>query len=590
MYILGLSCFYHDSAAVLLKDGEVIAGAEEERFTRKKHDSAFPIHSIRFCLNTAGITLSDIHSIVFYDKPILKFDRLLETYFASAPKGLKSFLHAIPIWLKEKIYFKKMLKDGLKEISNEKTYPPVFFSEHHLSHAASAFYPSPFSEAAILCVDGVGEWASSSAWVGSGHEIKPIFEIQFPHSLGLFYSTFTGYLGFKVNSGEYKMMGLAPYGKPRFKDLILKELIALFPDGSFQLNLKYFSFTSESGMFTEDFSKLFGHLPRKPDEKLLDFHKDLAASVQAVTEEVVLHLARAVKNLSGKKNLVMAGGVALNCVANGVLVKSGLFEKVWVQPASGDSGGALGCALAYYHLHLNKERVVQENYQRGSLLGPSYEESEIKKLLQKHHFSYQEFRDSASLDEVLVREHLVKEKVVGFFQGRMEFGPRALGCRSIIGDARDPKMQSVMNLKIKQRESFRPFAPIVLKEYVEEYFDWRASDESPYMLFCAQTKVKTLPAITHVDGSARLQVIDKKIHSRVHALLSAFNKETGCPVLINTSFNVRGEPIVCTPFEALKCFMTTDMDTLVLETFLISKEKQPEAVTGAKWESAYAED
>lgn len=590
MYILGLSCFYHDSAAVLLKDGEVIAGTEEERFTRKKHDSAFPIHSIRFCLNTAGITLSDIHSIVFYDKPILKFDRLLETYFASAPKGLKSFLHAIPIWLKEKIYFKKMLKDGLKEISNEKTYPPVFFSEHHLSHAASAFYPSPFSEAAILCVDGVGEWASSSAWVGSGHEIKPIFEIQFPHSLGLFYSTFTGYLGFKVNSGEYKMMGLAPYGKPRFKDLILKELIALFPDGSFQLNLKYFSFTSESGMFTEDFSKLFGHLPRKPDEKLLDFHKDLAASVQAVTEEVVLHLARAVKNLSGKKNLVMAGGVALNCVANGVLVKSGLFEKVWVQPASGDSGGALGCALAYYHLHLNKERVVQENYQRGSLLGPSYEESEIKKLLQKHHFSYQEFRDSASLDEVLVREHLVKEKVVGFFQGRMEFGPRALGCRSIIGDARDPKMQSVMNLKIKQRESFRPFAPIVLKEYVEEYFDWRASDESPYMLFCAQTKVKTLPAITHVDGSARLQVIDKKIHSRVHALLSAFNKETGCPVLINTSFNVRGEPIVCTPFEALKCFMTTDMDTLVLETFLISKEKQPEAVTGAKWESAYAED
>ena len=590
MYILGISCFYHDSAAVLLKDGEVLAAVEEERFTRKKHDSAFPEQSILFCLSTAGIGLGDIDSIVFYDKPILKFDRLLETYFASAPKGLKSFLHAIPIWLKEKIYFKKMLKDGLKNISDEKKHPPVYFSEHHLSHAASAFFPSPYEDAAILCVDGVGEWASSSAWVGSKNDIWPLFEIQFPHSLGLFYSTFTGYLGFKVNSGEYKMMGLAPYGKPIYKDLILKELIALFPDGSFQLNLKYFSFTSESGMFTEDFCKLFNHAQRKSEDKIEEFHKNMAASVQAVTEEVVLHLAKAVKNLSGKKNLVMAGGVALNCVANGILVKSGLFDKVWVQPASGDSGGALGCALAFYHLHLKKERVVSANFQKGSMLGPSFSNEDIKKLLVKHHFSYHEFTDSASLDEVLVKEHLVKEKVVGFFQGRMEFGPRALGCRSIIGDARDTKMQSVMNIKIKKRESFRPFAPIVLRENVEEYFDWKASDESPYMLFTAPTKSKELPATTHVDGSARLQVIDKNIHPRVHALISAFRKKTGCAVLINTSFNVRGEPIVCTPFEALKCFMTTDMDTLVLENFIIAKEKQPEAVTKAKWESAYAED
>lgn len=379
MYTLGLSCFYHDSAAVLLKDGEVIAAAEEERFTRKKHDSAFPENSILFCLETGGIKLSDIEAIVFYDKPILKFDRLLETYFACAPKGLKSFLHAIPIWLKEKIYFKKMLKDGLKKISNEKNHPPVYFSEHHLSHAASAFYPSPFEEAAILCVDGVGEWASSSGWVGSKNDIRPLFEIQFPHSLGLFYSTFTGYLGFKVNSGEYKMMGLAPYGKPVYKDIILKELIAIFPDGSFQLNLKYFSFTSESGMFTEDFSRLFNHAPRKPEDKLEQFHKDLAASVQAVTEEVVLHLAGALKKMTNAKNLVMAGGVALNCVANGILVKSNLFEKVWVQPASGDSGGALGCALAYYHLHLKKERKVVSNYQKGSLLGPHYDPKDIKK-------------------------------------------------------------------------------------------------------------------------------------------------------------------------------------------------------------------
>ncbi len=590
MYTLGLSCFYHDSAAVLLKDGQIVAAAEEERFSRKKHDSGFPGHSIHFCLTTAGINLDNIDAIVFYDKPILKFDRLLETYFSSAPSGLKSFLRAMPVWLKEKIYLKKMLKDGLKQFSSNGKFPPVFFSEHHLSHAASAFYPSPFDSAAILCIDGVGEWASSSGWVGKGRDIKPIFEIQFPHSLGLFYSTFTGYLGFKVNSGEYKMMGLAPYGKPVYKDIIYKNLIHLFPDGSFQLNLDYFSFTSEDGMFTQAFVDLFGKPGRKSEETLTQFHKDLAASVQAVTEEVVLHLAEAIKKMTNEKNLVMAGGVALNCVANGVLLKSGLFDKIWVQPASGDSGGALGCALAYYHLHLKKDRVVLSNYQQGSLLGPEFTNSEIKATLDKYHFTYQEFISDKDLDVVLVNEHLTREKVVGFFQGKMEFGPRALGSRSIIGDARDPKMQSVMNLKIKKRESFRPFAPIVLKESVEENFDWKLSDESPYMLFTAQTKATNLPAITHVDGSARLQVIDRQIHPRIHGLLTTFKNATGCPVLINTSFNVRGEPIVCTPIQALKCFMTTDMDTLVLENFLLTKSLQPKIVTDQKWESAYAED
>lgn len=590
MYTLGLSCFYHDSAAVLLKDGQVLAAAEEERFTRKKHDSAFPGHAIHFCLTEAKITLNDVEAIVFYDKPILKFDRLLETYFSSAPRGLKSFLRAMPVWLKEKIYFKKMLKDGLKQFAPNKKFPPVFFSEHHLSHAASAFYPSPYQNAAILCIDGVGEWASTSAWVGSKNDIRPLFEIQYPHSLGLFYSTFTGYLGFKVNSGEYKMMGLAPYGKPLYKDLILKNLIALFDDGSFQLNLLYFSFTSEDGMFTKDFQNLFGHPSRKSEETITQFHKDMAASVQAVTEEVVLHLARALKKLTNESNLVMAGGVALNCVANGVLLRSNLFENVWVQPASGDSGGALGCALAYYHLHLKKDRQVSRDYQKGSLLGPSFTNAEIKSLLDEHHFNYQQFNTSSELDEVLVHEHLACEKVVGFFQGKMEFGPRALGARSIIGDARDVKMQSVMNLKIKQRESFRPFAPIVLKESVEEYFDWHQKNESPYMLFTTQTKTKNLPAITHVDGSARLQVVDREIHPRIHALLTAFKGETGCPVLINTSFNVRGEPIVCTPIQALKCFMTTDMDTLVLENFLLTKSQQPEQVMKQQWESAYAED
>lgn len=590
LYTLGLSCFYHDSAAVLLKDGQIVAAAEEERFTRVKHDSSFPGHSVHFCLTEAKITLDSVDAIVFYDKPILKFDRLLETYFSSAPRGLKSFLRAMPVWLKEKIYFKKMLKDGLKQFSTSKKFPPVFFSEHHLSHAASAFYPSPYESSAILCIDGVGEWASASAWTGNKNEIKPLFEIQFPHSLGLFYSAFTGYLGFKVNSGEYKMMGLAPYGKPIYKDLIHKNLIALFEDGSFQLNLDYFNFTSSEGMTTKKFSELFDQSARRPEDSISQFHKDMACSVQSVTEEVVLHLAKAVKKMTNEKNLVMAGGVALNCVANGVLLKSGLFDNVWVQPASGDSGGALGCALAYYHLHQKKERILSKNYQKGSLLGPDFKKSEIKSLLDKHHFSYQEFPSSNELDSVLAKEHLSKEKVVGFFQGKMEFGPRALGSRSIIGDARDPKMQSVMNLKIKQRESFRPFAPIVLKESVEEYFDWKVKDQSPYMLFTTQTKSKNLPAITHVDGSARLQVIDRDIHPRVHALLSSFKNETGCPVLINTSFNVRGEPIVCTPFEALKCFMTTDMDILAIENFLLTKSQQPESVTGQKWESAYAED
>lgn len=589
MYILGLSCFYHDSAAVLLKDGQIIAAAEEERFSRIKHDSAFPEHSINYCLNEGNIKITDIHSIVFYDKPILKFDRLLETYFESAPSGLISFLKAMPVWLKEKIYFKKMLKDGLKRFTTEKQ-PPVFFSEHHLSHAASAFYPSPFKDAAILCIDGVGEWAATSAWSGSGKDIKPLFEIHYPHSLGLFYSAFTGFLGFSVNSGEYKMMGLAPYGKPIYKDLLLKETIALFSDGSFQLNTKYFNFTSEKGMYTDALAELLNNPPKPKNDPFNQFHKDLAASVQVVTEEVVLHLATAVKKLSGQKNLVMAGGVALNCVANGMLLKTKLFDNIWVQPASGDSGGALGSALAFYHLHLKHERNVETNYQQGSLLGPAFSSLEIKRMLNNYNIKYTEFQNLNELYVELVRDHLNCDKVVGFFQGRMEFGPRALGSRSIIGDARGKDMQSVMNLKIKQRESFRPFAPIVLKEDVEEYFDWKKDDQSAYMLFTAQTRTKNLPAITHVDGSARLQVVDRNIHRRLHELLVEFKKQTQCSVLINTSFNVRGEPVVCTPLEAFKCFMTTDMDTLVLENFLITKGNQPESVMKTKWESAYAED
>lgn len=588
MNILGLSAFYHDSAAALIKNGSIVAAAEEERFTRKKHDQSFPVHAIEYCLNEGQITLDQIDSIVFYDKPILKFDRLLETYFERAPLGLTSFLQAMPIWLKEKIYFKKLLRDSFKRFGDR--LPPIYFSEHHLSHAASAFYPSPYQSAAVLCIDGVGEWATTSAWHGHGSELNPLFEIQFPHSLGLFYSAFTAYLGFKVNSGEYKMMGLAPYGRPEFKDLILKELIYFHSDGSFQLNLSYFDFTQSREMTTKKFYELFGRPKRNEDEPLTEFHKNLAASVQVITEMAVMNLARQVKFLTSADSLTLAGGVALNCVANSVLKKSGLFKNIWVQPASGDSGGALGAALAWYYLEKKQPRNLNKDWQHGSLLGPSFRPDLIKILLEEMNVYFAEYTDENELNEI-ISEELIKGSVIGLFRGRMEFGPRALGSRSIIGDPRIPHMQSTMNLKIKKRESFRPFAPAVLKEEVENFFEWEKDNPAPYMLFTAQAKnPQLLPATTHVDGSARLQVVDENIHRRFHQLIKAFYKKSGCPVIINTSFNVRGEPIVLRPSEALNCFMTTDMDVLVLENFLLRKNEQPENVLKRDWKNAYKRD
>ncbi|MDD4974223.1 MAG: carbamoyltransferase [Bacteriovorax sp.] len=590
MYVLGLSCFFHDSSAALLRDGVIVAASEEERFSRKKHDQAFPMQSIEFCLSFAGITLDQVDAVVFYDKPLLKFDRLLETYFSRAPFGLKSFLKAMPIWLKEKIYFKKLIRDSLKKIS--KITPSLYFSEHHLSHAASAFYASPYDEAAVLCIDGVGEWATTSGWIGKGSDLKPLFEIHFPHSLGLFYSAFTGYLGFQVNSGEYKMMGLAPYGKPIYIDLIINNLIHFNNDGSFQLNLDYFDFTKDSEMITDKFIELFKN-PRRSNEDIAEFtqfHKDLAASVQAVTEIAVLKLARQIKLLTGLDNLTMAGGVALNCVANGKLKESGIFKNIWIQPASGDSGGALGAALAYYFLEKKSSRVIDPNFQQGSLLGPSFKSEHIKLLLDHAGVVYHETISEEVLNE-LISEEIIKGSVIGLFQGRMEFGPRALGSRSIIGDPRFSNMQSIMNLKIKKRESFRPFAPAILKEFVSDYFYWEKSTASPYMLFTTQVKnTLPLPAITHVDGSARLQVVDENIHPRFHRLIKTFYKKSGCPVIINTSFNVRGEPIVARPLEAINCFMTTEMDVLVLENFLLKKTEQKSELFNIDWVSAYARD
>lgn len=588
MVILGLSAFYHDSAAALIENGRIVAAAEEERFTRKKHDQSFPIHSIEYCLKEGRVALDNIDAIVFYDKPLLKFDRLLETYFAAAPRGLGSFLKAMPVWLKEKIYFKKLLRDSFKKFGGK--LPPIYFSEHHLSHAASAFYPSPYEEAAILCIDGVGEWATTSAWHGISNAITPLFEIQFPHSLGLFYSAFTGYLGFKVNSGEYKMMGLAPYGKPVFKEIILKELIHFNRDGSYQLNLAYFDFTGSSGMVTRKFEELFKHPPRQDEETITEFHKNLAASVQAVTEMAVLNLATQVKELTQSDSLTLAGGVALNCVANSVLKESGIFKNIWVQPASGDSGGALGAALAFYYLEKKERRVLESNWQQGSLLGPSYDPYLIKVFLKEMGVHFTEFTDENDLNNV-ISDELLNGSVIGIFRGKMEFGPRALGSRSIIGDPRFPNMQSTMNLKIKKRESFRPFAPAILKEEVSKHFYWNEKIPAPYMLFTTQVKdTKEFPATTHVDGSARLQVVDDKIHPRFHQLIKTFFAKSGCPVVINTSFNVRGEPIVCRPADALNCFMTTDMDALVLEDCLLKKCDQPGMILKRDWKNAYERD
>lgn len=611
-WILGLSAFYHDAAACLLRDGEIFAAAQEERFTRKRHDPAFPEQAIRFCLAKAGITISDVQAIVFYDKPLLTFDRLLETYLSYAPRGLKSFLKAMPVWLKEKLLLRKTLLRDFERAFAGQTIPPVRFSEHHLSHSASAFYPSPYEEAAVLCMDGVGEWATTSAWVGQGASLEPLWEIRFPHSLGLLYSAFTYYTGFKVNSGEYKVMGLAPYGKPIYAQAILDNLMDLKPDGTFKLKMQYFDYCAGLKMTSSRFDKLFGGPPRKPESPITQREMDLAASVQFVTEEVVLRLARKVHQETGKDALCLAGGVALNCVANGRLLREGPFKKIWIQPAAGDAGGAIGAALAYWHQHLDQPRHVtpERDAMQGSYLGPDFSDDDIKQFLEQQKAPHQHFVDQTSLLNAVAND-LAQEKVIGWFQGRMEFGPRSLGARSIIGDARSQKMQSIMNLKIKYRESFRPFAPAVTREKVADYFE--LNSDSPYMLLVAPVRKdrckemsqqdqqrfgidllnvprSDIPAVTHVDYSARVQTVHTETNPRFHALLKQFESNTGSGVLVNTSFNVRGEPIVCTPEDAYRCFMRTEMDTLVLGNFVLSKSEQPAIEKDESWKHEFELD
>jgi len=598
MHILGLSAFYHDSAAVLLRDGEIVAAAQEERFTRKKHDAGFPRHAISYCLAHAGIAAREIDYVVFYDKPFLKFERLLETYLAFAPRGFTSFRQAVPVWLQQKLFLKEHLRKELKLYdAGEPWAEKLLFSEHHLSHAASAYYPSPFTEAAVLTIDAVGEWATTSFGVGRGDQLEIHREIHFPHSLGLLYSAFTYYTGFKVNSGEYKLMGLAPYGTPQYADLIHRHLIDVKEDGSFRLNLEYFDYCTGLHMTNARFHALFGGPPRKEGEPLTQRHMNLAASVQKVTEEVVLKMTRALAAETGQKNLCLAGGVALNCVANGEILRAGHFERIWIQPAAGDAGGALGAAYAGYHGLLGRPRVPLAGADRmkGSYLGPEFSQAEIESTLTQLGAKYQVLTD----DELfpLCAERLASGQAVGWVQGRMEFGPRALGGRSILGDARSPTMQKLLNLKVKFRESFRPFAPSVLAEDVGDWFD--LDSPSPYMLMVAEVKqsrwlpsqpaaanlsgielLKTprsqIPAVTHVDYSARVQTVHRETNPRYHQLLCEFKKLTGCPVLVNTSFNVRGEPIVCTPADVYRCFMGSDIECLAIgNCFLLKEEQDP---------------
>jgi carbamoyltransferase len=609
MNILGISAFYHDSAACLVRDGEVVAAAQEERFTRKKHDHAFPLNAARYCLKEAGISSDQLDYVGFYDKPLTKFERLLETYLGYAPVGIASFLKAMPLWLKEKLWIPDIVTKQLEYKGR------VLFAEHHESHAASAFYPSPFEESAILTMDGVGEWATSSYGIGKGNSIELLSEMRFPHSLGLLYSAFTYYTGFRVNSGEYKVMGLAPYGEPKYVQQILNELIDLKKDGSLALNMRYFSFCEGLTMTNARFDKLFGGPPRKAESPLTQREMDLARSVQDVTEEAMLRMARHVHKATMQKNLCMAGGVALNCVGNGRLLREGPFEKVWVQPAAGDAGGALGVALSIWHGYLGNPRNLTVNSGRpvdslkGSFLGPSFSEDEIKAFLDLQKIPYARLSRDELPREVAAL--LAREKVVGWFQGRMEFGPRALGARSILGDARSPTMQSVMNLKIKHRESFRPFAPAILREEVANYFE--IDSDSPYMLMVAPVREEkrrsmtgeenglfgidklnvprsVIPAVTHVDYSARIQTVRAEENPVFHKLLTAFHTLTGCPVIVNTSFNVRGEPIVCSPADAYRCFMRTEMDYLVLENFVLDKSKQPAPDEDSDWMSEFALD
>ncbi|NOZ62128.1 MAG: carbamoyltransferase [Calditrichaeota bacterium] len=604
MNILGISAYYHDSAACLVRDGKIIAAAQEERFTRKKHDFNFPFQAVDYCLREGKISASELDYVAFYDKPFIKFERLLETYLVYAPGGIKSFVKAIPVWVKQKLWIRELIKNDLGYQGK------IIFPTHHESHAASAFFPSPFSEAAFLTIDGVGEWNTTTFGVGKDNKLQILSEINFPHSLGLLYSAFTYFTGFRVNSGEYKLMGLAPYGEPKYVQQILDELIDLKEDGSFRLNMKYFNYAVGLTMTNRRFDKLFGAKPRKPETQLRPRDMDLARSIQAVTEEIMLRMARHVHRETGQKYLCLAGGVALNCVANGKILREGPFEDIWIQPAAGDAGGALGAALFAWHQIFENRKITPENsdLMQNGYLGPSFSDAEIENFLTKKKAAFQKLEDE-KIPETAA-ELIASENVVGWFQGRMEFGPRALGSRSILGDARSPKMQRIMNLKIKFRESFRPFAPSVLAEHVSEYFE--IDRESPYMLLVApvrkekrrklteeQRKLSGLeklhierseiPAVTHVDYTARIQTVSKK-NGLYYDLLKAFYRKTGCPVIINTSFNVRGEPIVCTPEDAYACFMRTEMDYLVMGSFLLEKKKQPEVEKKSDWREQFELD
>ncbi len=610
--ILGISAYYHDSAAALLCNGVIVAAVQEERFSRKKHDPRFPSHAIAYCLAEGSVEAQELDYIVFYDKPLVKFDRLLETYLAYAPKGFRSFLAAMPIWLKEKLYLKNLLRTELSTTGACKVreLPPLMFTEHHQSHAASAFFPSPFERAAVLCMDGVGEWATTSVWLGDGHSLTPQWEIDFPHSLGLLYSAFTYFTGFKVNSGEYKLMGLAPYGESKYKDLILDKLLTLKEDGTFRMDMQYFNYTTGLTMTNDRFDRLFGGPPRLPESPVTQREMDIAASIQAVTEEIVLRLANTTYQELDTDYLCLAGGVALNCVANGRLLREGPFKDIWIQPAAGDAGGAVGSALAIWHEYLDRPRTVNGgDTMSGAYLGPRFSATDIQSYLDSINADYTYLDDSELMPQVA--KLLADEHVVGWFQGRMEFGPRALGGRSILGDPRSPKMQSVMNLKIKYRESFRPFAPSVLAERVSEYFE--LDKPSPYMLLVAELNQdrrismtadqqrlfgieklnvprSEVPAITHVDYSARIQTVHHETNPRYYELLKQFENRTGCSVLVNTSFNVRGEPIVCTPADAYRCFMRTEMDYLVLENFLLAKTDQPKWEKDESWKDEFELD
>ena len=611
MRILGVSAYYHDAAAALVVDGSIVAAAQEERFTRRKHDARFPRNAIDFCLNYGGLKVPDIDLVAFYDKPFLKFERLLETYLAFAPRGFQSFRQSLPIWIKEKLFQKRLIAGELQKLSEGVNWPEkLVFSEHHLSHAASAFYPSPFERAAVLTMDGVGEWSTTSLAIGAGRELTVLKEIHFPHSLGLLYSAFTYYTGFKVNSGEYKLMGLAPYGRPVFADVIRKELIDIKDDGTFCLNLDYFDYCTGRRMTNGRFDRLFGAPVRLPDQPLAQVHMDLAASIQDVTEDIVLRLSKSIARETGERNLCLAGGVALNCVANGKLLRARIFDRLWIQPAAGDAGGAVGAALAAHHIYQRKPRVTSDgaDAMQGAYLGPEYSQRDVERRLASAgaHFTV---LDDGQLMETSAQQ-LANHKTLGWHQGRMEFGPRALGARSILGDARSPTMQKLLNLKVKYRESFRPFAPAVLAECVEDWFD--LDGESPYMLLVADVAQRhrlamtpeqqnlfgidklnvarsTIPAVTHVDYSARVQTVHRETNARFHELICRFQALTGCPVIINTSFNVRGEPIVCTPEEAFRCFMGTQIECLAVGNCFLRKEEQMPALR-KRYENTFEAD